>query len=811
MRRVGGVSSVVSVGIVDPSLDPTCPPVDACVARLGGLQSRACLPLAAAIVACGGMMQPVFAQSAAPGAAVALPPVTVEAAPAPAKKAKKKVTSSSSSASSGATVPQAADGNVPGGQPGYAEAVARERLEAIAGGTDVIGASELTGRANVTIGDSLKIVPGVIVQNFFGGNDQPRIQIRGSGLQQNPVERGVLVLQDGLPLNRADGSYVVGLADPRQAEFTEIYRGYTANRLGATVLGGAINFTSPNGSSNPGATASFEAGSFGQITTTARAGAREGDIDANAQISYSERDGYRDYNSSERTNVNLNAGARVDDNISTRLFLGYTDLGFDVAGPLPKALLEQNPKQVYGGPTVISGNPPTVLNPGPNVLRDRPRRDTEQFRIGSRTSATYGEHLFDLGLGYAYTDDTFRFPISGGIRTTDGGDFTSVLRYAYKPDKTASLPLFETTAQYIVGSADRQNFINLSGNQGAKFGDSELDASTISLHAALNVPLGGGYTLSPAIGYAYATRDNDDKFGIGQRPVAGYNPVSGALQNALALPQNTSYSRSYSGWTPSVGLLYDLTANSKLFGAVSRSFEPPTHDDLLATINGSPFLSPGSPNQGTPRYAFATPNLDAQTATTVEGGWRGREGPVSWEAVTYYSWVENELLNLRDSSGVSLGAINADQTRHFGVELGLAAELTRSIGVRVAYTYQNFRFDNDRLYGDNKLAGAPPHVINAALRYTVTPSFFVETEVNWLPGETPVDNANTMFADAFATVDARASYDIDRTLSVYGEVRNIFDEKYASSTLIVDEATAGQAAFLPGDGRAFIVGIKGNY
>jgi iron complex outermembrane recepter protein len=737
-----------------------------------------------------------------------LPPVVVETTPSE-KKPRKKKQSASTSDPAGTLASSVEE--TESVQVQSDEETARRRLYAIAGGTAVIGAQDVVGRANVTIGDTLQMVPGVIVQNFFAGNDQPRTQIRGSGLQQNPVERGVLILQDGLPLNRADGSYVVGLADPSQADFIEIYRGYAANRLGATVLGGAINFTSPTGSSSPGATASVEGGSFGQITTTAQAGAREGDLDGSAQMSYSERDGFRDYNSSERINVNLNAGAKIDDNISTRLFFGYTDLGFDVSGPLTWTLLQRNPKQVYGGPTVIPGSPPTIQNPGPNVLRDLPRRDTEQFRVGSRTSATYGAHLVDLGLGYAYTDDTFRFPIGGGIRATDGGDFTSVLRYAYRPDKSASLPLFEATAQYIVGSADRQNYQNIGGERGAKFGGSELEATTLSLYAGLNLPLGDGFTLSPTIAYAYATRDNDDEFGNGMRPVAGFNPVTGVFQTAAALAQDTTYARGYSGWSPSLGLLYDVAPNNTLFGAVSRSFEPPTHDDLLATINGSPFFSPGSPNQGTLRYAFATPDLDAQTAITVEGGWRGRQGLISWDFVTYYSWVDNELLNLRDASGVSLGAVNADDTRHFGIELGLAARLSDNLSARIAYTYQDFRFENDPLHGDNNLAGAPPHTINAALRYMVTANLFVEGEVNWRPDETPVDNANTLYNEAFVTVDARANYDFAETLSLYGEVRNIFDETYASSTLIVDQAIPGQAAFLPGDGRAFIVGIKGKY
>ena len=148
-----------------------------------------------------------------------------------------------------------------------AEAQARRVLDATAGGTAVIGADEHDGKAGVSIADTLNATPGVIASSFLGGNDQPKIHMRGSGLQSNPVERGVFVLQDGLPLNRADGSYIVGLIEPRQADFIEVYRGYTANRLGATVLGGAVNFVSPTGAAAPGAEIAVEGGSHGDIRT----------------------------------------------------------------------------------------------------------------------------------------------------------------------------------------------------------------------------------------------------------------------------------------------------------------------------------------------------------------------------------------------------------------------------------------------------------------------------------------------------------------------------------------------------------------
>jgi len=155
----------------------------------------------------------------------------------------------------------------------------RTKLESLPGGTSYIAAEEMPGAANLTGSKAFFGTPGLIVQDFFGGNDQPRIQIRGSGLQQNPVERGILVLQNGLPINRADGSYIVGFINPRQAEAIEVYRGYMANRLSANVLGGALNFISPSGITSPNTRMMISGGSFGQLNLSGQAGATSGDFD----------------------------------------------------------------------------------------------------------------------------------------------------------------------------------------------------------------------------------------------------------------------------------------------------------------------------------------------------------------------------------------------------------------------------------------------------------------------------------------------------------------------------------------------------
>ncbi len=153
------------------------------------------------------------------------------------------------------------------------------------------------------------------------------------------------------------------------------------------------------------------------------------------------------------------------------------------------------------------------------------------------------------------TDDAFRFSIPNGIRETDGGDFTSVLRYAYRPDDAQPLPLFEATGKCVVGSADRNNFTNNAGTKGPLFGRSELDASTLSFYVGLTIPIGEVFTVSPAV--------------------------------------DISYSRTYDGWSPSLGVTIRPMENHMVFAAASRSFEPPTHDDLIAPVNGTPNRSAG--------------------------------------------------------------------------------------------------------------------------------------------------------------------------------------------------------------------------
>jgi len=99
------------------------------------------LTLAALLTSVSGAA--CLAQSASPGSAIVLDTIVVEGASA--------------------------------GVPAFV----RDRFFATAGGATLLSAEDNPPSGNPTLAQALQNAPGVVVQEFFGGNDQPRIQVRG--------------------------------------------------------------------------------------------------------------------------------------------------------------------------------------------------------------------------------------------------------------------------------------------------------------------------------------------------------------------------------------------------------------------------------------------------------------------------------------------------------------------------------------------------------------------------------------------------------------------------------------------------------
>jgi len=184
--------------------------------------------------------------------------------------------------------------------------------------------------------------------------------------------------------------------------------------------------------------------------------------------------------------------------------------------------------------------------------------------------------------------------------------------------------------------------------------------------------------------------------------------------------------------------------------------------------------------------------------------------------------LRKELLTLDHDNNPATAAatINADRTTHSGVEFATEVDLlggawaaaqapAHRLVLRAAWTHGRFRFDDDRRYGDNTLAGLPAHVVRGELSWENAGGWYGGPTFEWVPQKTFIDFRNTYAADAYAIAGFRVGRRASRGLSWFAEARNVFDRRYAATTGVIE--TAGgtdQAQFLPGDGRAFYTGVE---
>ncbi len=638
---------------------------------------------------------------------------------------------------------------------------AEEQINKTPGGVEVVPASRyLDGRAT-TMKDMLDYTPGVWIQSKYGQEDS-KLVIRGSGLSRNFHLRGVRLLQDGSPINQADGSGDFHEIDPLAQQYIEVYKGANALRYGAMTLGGAINFVSPTGRSNPGLAARVYGGSYQTFGQQAAAGFGEGPWDAWLSFTNLSGNGFREHTNQSLQRLNGNVGAQIGSNVETRFFFSGNQVRNQIPGSLTQQQFWTDPRQ---GPLA-------------NVLQNT-RRDIDSFRFANTTIVDIGDDAFTLQ-SYVKSKSLFH-PLTFAVIDNNLLDWGVTGQYKGSRQLFGHRNDFVVGANYFGGTNRNRQFVNRFGVPGPLTNDNTEFSSSVEIYGE---------------NWFYATPELSIVTGI------QFNWANRVLTDNYLVNGNDSGAASYFEINPKIGALWEPRPGLQFFANVSRASEPPTWSEL------NPSVAPG----------FAP--LAPQTSWTAEIGTRGKLGEnVGWDLSLYRSWVKNELqLLVVPGFGGSAIAINIPNAIHQGIELGLNGTAWRSerndrITGRMALTVSDYRFDNNPTYGNNQLPGAPPYYLRAEARYDSPGGFYIGPNLEWSPQGYYVDNLNTtaFMTAPYALLGLKAGYTGLKGFEFFVDARNLTNQMYVSNVGVTSTATPTSQLYNPGDGASVYAGIQARF
>lgn len=523
------------------------------------------------------------------------------------------------------------------------------------GARSIVSEEQLHAKGVMTVGDSLKGVPGIQVRpsNGTGGSDiSLNVGVRGLTSRLSPRST---ILMDGIPLSVAPyGQPQLSMA-PLSAgnlKMIDVVRGGGAVRYGPQNVGGVINFVTkdiPKAFSGS-ASAQTQGASHGGLKTLSTAsigGTADNGFGAELLYSGLHGKGYREGN--DRTNIDdvmLKTQYAFTDKDSLQTNVHYYDAEAGMPGGLTTAQYAENPFQSTRPWDNFAGRRKDVSMKYKHDSDDKKFElltyYTESFRTSDIATSNkkegvngqllrsaprhYSTWAIEPNYSQLFQFDSMSHEVTLGYRflkeKMDEKGYTSGW---YNPDVTYSRPDLSTYYQHSYGGTT---------------------ANAVYIDDNINI---GNWTLTPGLRYEnIKTHVNDEFLKINRQ-------------------------RHYSEPLPSLNVMYHMSDEWKLFANANTSFGSMQYFQLTRGGSGN------EPAIG----------LTAEKAHTYEIGTRYDDTIVKAEATVFYIDFSNQLQYINNTVGwTNLGA-----TAHKGFELAASydlSELNRALDGASVYTSYTF-------------------------------------------------------------------------------------------------------------------------
>lgn len=618
------------------------------------------------------------------------------------------------------------------------------------------------GRQQLALDEALAGVPGVFAVNRYNFSQDLRLSIRGFGARANFGIRGVRILIDGIPATTPDGQSSVDDIDLDTLERIEIIRG-PASALYGPAAGGVLSLETRHSMTAPYVEGAVKQGAYGFSDYRFRGNNAHGGTGYAFNVSRFRIDGYRAQSAAER-----------------ELFNGRFDHVFKNGGELTAtfASLDAPRAQDPGGLTAeqVRADPRQAA---PLNLRFDTGESVRQQRLGFHLRRPLGDDA-EVRLNGYFVQRNFSNRLPFNMIELDRRFGGAGVEYHHEIQWLNASGRLLLGAEVDYQNDERRRRENLDGIVGDLLFDQRERVINSGVFIAHEQQLAQYLRLDVGLRYDRLRIAADDRF---------------------LFDGDDSDAVDFARWSPSIALLVQRGNATRFYARMATSFEPPTTTELARIDGGGGFNS----------------RLDPETSVNYELGVRMTPAPGAYiEGALFQIDIEDQLVPFEIPGSPGRFAFeNAGRSRSRGLEAALSLGKYIGWGLKLAYTYSDFRFveftDKDGVALDeNNFPGIPAHLLNLEARYRHVSGVYAALETRYT-GSFYADNLNTVEIASSILSGLRLSYPYSVNgwrFNISSGINNIFNESYYTNVRL---NARGGRYFEPAPGRYGYLAITAGY
>ncbi|MET7028535.1 TonB-dependent receptor family protein [Sediminicola luteus] len=641
--------------------------------------------------------------------------------------------------------------------------------------TDIIGATTFENYSPLDIASSMNQISGVFL--LSGALNTNRITIRGVGARTPYGTDKLRLYYNEIPITNGTGFSTIEAFDLENLGSIEVIKGPKGSAYGSN-LGGAILLQSKTQKSDGSVLSNnFTVGSYELLKNNLDFSHRSGNMDLSLKYGHMETNGYRENSRFERDAVLLNTSYSINAQNKIELLVNYIDYTAQIPSSISKDAFDEDPKQAAFTWKQAKGFEANKYN-----------------LLGLTYSHAFSKKLKNAtSIFYSYLDHYEPRPFNildeftngFGLRTNFTGSFT--------------IPTGETN--YSFGSELYKDeyhwgtFENLyrdnNGNgslKGDQISNNREFRRQLNIFGAITLPLSSKLLVQ-----------------------AGFN-VNNTFYNFQDIfnsaEDNKSAERDFKPvFLPNLDVSYAFSDTHLLYANISKGFSNPSLEETL---------TPGG---------IINPDIAQETGNNYELGTNlflaGKK--LQLKVAIYQMDIKNLLVAQRVGEDQFIGK-NAGKTKHRGLEVdaNYRFKITPDLALHpfLSYTFNNHKFvdfvDGDEDYSGNPLTGVPKNKVNTGIQLKHSSGFYWNTTLQHID-EIPLDDATTLYSEAFTILNTRLGYkkEIARDFMIGVDlgINNISNVQYAQSVLINAVGFGGAAPryYYPGNARNYYVSFQLSY